>query len=125
MHIHHNMDEYVVVLSGSLRCRLGNRDVDLETGDAAFMPRGLEHAFTNLHAEPCDCFWVFNPGGFHPFLAALDEAGTFDPQVVGPIAARHGHELTGRRSRYCSGSDTNAAAGPSPLSPPDNDSSGV
>ena len=35
------------------------------------------------------------PGGFHPFLAALDEAGSFDPQVVGPIAARYGHELTG------------------------------
>jgi len=95
MHIHHNMDEYVMVRSGSLRCRLGDRDVDLEPGDAAFMPRGLEHTFTNLHAQPCDVVWVFNPGGFHPFLAALDDAGTFDPQVVGPIAARYGHELTG------------------------------
>jgi len=95
MHIHHNMDEYVVVLSGALRCRLGDRDVDLQTGDAAFMPRGLEHTFTNLHAEPCECLWVFNPGGFHPFLAAVDVAGTFDPQVLGPIAARYGHELTG------------------------------
>ena len=95
MHIHHDMDEYLVVLSGSLRCRLGERDVDLEAGDAAFMPRGLEHTFTNVHAQPCECAWVFNPGGFHEFLAALDDAATFDPQVVGPIAERHGHELTG------------------------------
>lgn len=95
MHIHHDMDEYIVILSGALRCRLGDRDVDLQTGDAAFMPRGLEHTFTNLHAEPCECVWVFNPGGFHPFLAALDHASTFDPEVVGPIAARYGHEITG------------------------------
>lgn len=95
LHVHHEMDEYVVVLAGSLRCRLGDHDMDLEAGDAAFMPRGLEHTFTNLHDEPCEVVWVFNPGGFHPFLAALDDAGTFDPQVVGPIAARHGHELTG------------------------------
>ena len=95
LHIHHHQDEYVVVLSGSLRCRLGDRDVDLAAGDAAFMPRDLEHTFTNVHEEPCDIVWVFQPGGFHPFLAAVDEVGTFDPAVLGPIAARYGHELTG------------------------------
>ena len=59
------------------------------------MPRGLEHTFTNVYEEPCDLVWVFQPGGFHPFLADVDEAGTFDPAVLGPIAARYGHELTG------------------------------
>jgi hypothetical protein len=36
-----------------------------------------------------------SPGGFHPFLAELDAAATFDPAVVGPIAARYGHRFTG------------------------------
>lgn len=59
------------------------------------MPRGLEHIFTNVHPEPCDVAWVFQPGGFHPLLAAVDDAGTFEPAVLGHIAARCGHELTG------------------------------
>ncbi len=95
LHVHHRQDEYVLVLSGSLRCRIAGDDVDLDAGDAALIPRGLEHTFTNVNPEPCDTVWVIQPGGFHPFLAALDDAGTFDPEVVGPIAARHGHELTG------------------------------
>ena len=32
MHIHHHMDEYLVIRSGALRCRLGDRDVDLQAG---------------------------------------------------------------------------------------------
>ena len=95
MHIHHHQDEYVLVLSGSLRCRVGDHDIDLASGDAALLPRGLEHTFTNAYEEPCDIVWVFQPGGFHPFLAAVDEADTFDPAVLGPIAAQYGHELTG------------------------------
>ena len=95
LHVHHQQDEYVVVLSGSLRCRVGDLDVDLAAGDAAFMPRGLEHTFTNVLEQPCDIIWVFQPGGFHPFLAAVDAAGTFDPAVLGPIAEQYGTELTG------------------------------
>jgi len=93
MHIHHNMDEYVVVLSGSLHCRLGDRDVDLKTGDAAFMPRGLEHTFTNLHAEPCDCFWVFNPGGF--------SSAELGPRAAQSVAAQKSR----RSASSTSGSD--------------------
>lgn len=95
MHIHDHMDEYVLVMSGSLRCRVDGEDIDLEPGDAATIPRGCEHTFTNVHEEDCQVVFALTPGGFHPFLAELDAAASFDPEVVGPIGARHGHRMTG------------------------------
>ena len=84
-----------MVLSGTLRCRIDGEDLDLGPGDAAVIPRGAEHTFTNVADEPCEMAWVILGGGFHPFLEELDAAGTFDLAVVGPIAERHGHALTG------------------------------
>lgn len=95
LHIHHHVDEYVLVLEGALHVQLGEESLELAAGDAAVLPRGVEHTFVNRGDEECRVVWVILGGGFQPFLAELDAAATFDLEVVGPIAERHGHTLTG------------------------------
>lgn len=95
LHVHHHVDEYVLVLSGTLHVRVGGEELDLAAGDGAVLARGVEHGFVNRTDAPCEVVWVILGGGFHPFLAAFDAAGTYDLGVLGPIAERHGHTLTG------------------------------
>jgi len=45
MHIHHNEDESIFLLEGSLRFQLGNDVFDVAQGDTVYMPRGKVHGF--------------------------------------------------------------------------------
>ncbi|MBN9888131.1 cupin domain-containing protein [Salipiger abyssi] len=45
LHIHHNEDEYIYVLEGSLRFQLGDEAFDVGEGDHVYMPRGKIHGF--------------------------------------------------------------------------------
>lgn len=45
MHIHHNEDEFIYLLEGSLRFQLGDEAFDVNEGDHVYMPRGVKHGF--------------------------------------------------------------------------------
>jgi len=45
LHIHHNEDEYIYLLEGSLRFQLGDDVFDVGEGDTVYMPRRKVHGF--------------------------------------------------------------------------------
>lgn len=51
-HSHSGNDEFIYVLDGVLRYRVGGEERDLAPGDWMFTPRGTVHAFSNPHAAP-------------------------------------------------------------------------
>jgi uncharacterized cupin superfamily protein len=51
-HSHSANDEFIYVLEGVLRYRVGDDERDLSPGDWMFTPRGSVHAFSNPHAAP-------------------------------------------------------------------------
>lgn len=45
LHIHHNEDEYIYLLEGSLRFQIDDDVFDVAEGDTVYMPRGKVHGF--------------------------------------------------------------------------------
>ncbi len=68
LHVHHEQEESLHVLSGRFKVRVGDEEQILEQGGFAFMPSGLPHAFLNLTDEPAEIVVVYTPGGGHSLL---------------------------------------------------------
>jgi quercetin dioxygenase-like cupin family protein len=51
-HSHSANDEFIYVLEGVLRYRVGEDERDLSPGQWMFTPRGSVHAFSNPHSAP-------------------------------------------------------------------------
>jgi uncharacterized cupin superfamily protein len=49
-HSHTGNEEFVYVLEGVLRFRVGSEERDLGPGDCMFTPKGTVHAFSNPHS---------------------------------------------------------------------------
>lgn len=98
LHVHHEQEETLHVLSGRFKVRVGDEDHVLEQGGFAFMPSGLPHAFLNLTDEPAEIVVVYTPGGGHRFyeeLGPLTRNGTPDRAEVAACFERHGMTLLG------------------------------
>jgi quercetin dioxygenase-like cupin family protein len=98
LHVHHEQEEALHVLSGRFKVRVGDEEQILEQGGFAFMPSGLPHAFLNLTDEPAEIVVVYTPGGGHSFyaeLGPLTRNGMPDPAEVAACFERHGMTLLG------------------------------
>ena len=98
LHVHHEQEESLHVLSGQFKVRVGDEEQVLERGGFAFMPSGLPHAFLNLADEPAEIVVVYTPGGGHRFyeeLGPLTRDGTPDRTEVAACFERHGMALLG------------------------------
>ena len=98
LHVHHEQEESLHVLSGRFKVRVGDEEQILEQGGFAFMPSGLPHAFLNLTDEPAEIVVVYTPGGGHRFyeeLGPLTREGTADRAEVAACFERHGMTLLG------------------------------
>ncbi|WP_267360277.1 MULTISPECIES: XRE family transcriptional regulator [unclassified Methylobacterium] len=54
------VSEYIFVLKGRLRAKLGDRAFVVEEGDSLYFEADAGHAFTNLGTEPCQYFLVID-----------------------------------------------------------------
>jgi quercetin dioxygenase-like cupin family protein len=98
LHVHHQQDETVHVLSGRFRVRIGDELHTLDSGGFAYLPAGLPHAFLNLTGEPAEVIVVYTPGGGHTFyeeLGPATRAATPDRDEIAAIFERHGMTLLG------------------------------
>jgi quercetin dioxygenase-like cupin family protein len=98
LHVHHQQEETLHVLSGRFKVRVAEEEVLLEQGGFAFMPSGLPHAFLNLTDEPAEIVIVYTPGGgasFYAELGPLTRNGTPDRAEVAACFERHGMTLLG------------------------------
>ena len=97
-HIHHDADETFYLLSGECEFLLGTRRFVRGPGATVFVPRGTEHTFRVVSAEPCRHLVILTPGGFEGFFADMS-AGQFripeDMATISQSAARHHLSFTG------------------------------
>ena len=63
-HIHRNEDELSYVLEGTIWARVGDREVEADTGSYVWKPRGVLHAIWNPGPEPARILEVISPAGF-------------------------------------------------------------
>jgi quercetin dioxygenase-like cupin family protein len=98
LHVHHEQEEAIHVLTGRFKIRIGDELSTLAPGGFAYMPSGLPHAFLNLTDEPAELIVVYTPGGCHKFYAELGPATrteTPDRAEIAAIFERHGMTLLG------------------------------
>jgi quercetin dioxygenase-like cupin family protein len=98
LHVHHEQEESLHVLSGRFKVRVDDEERVLEQGGFAFMPSGLSHAFLNLTDEPAEIVVVYTPGGGAPFYAELGPLTRNNMPDRAEVAAcfeRHGMTLLG------------------------------
>jgi mannose-6-phosphate isomerase-like protein (cupin superfamily) len=91
-HVHHRDDEAWYVLEGTLRFRLGEREVTAAAGSAVLAARGTPHTFWNPAPEPARYLLVMTRAIFRLIedLHALPER---TPEAVLAVFARYDSEL--------------------------------
>ena len=106
LHLHEAQDEWMYVLDGEMRFRVGDDVVPAPVGSFAFIPRGVPHCWQNVGSTPGRLLAVITPAGMERFFkrwaaqpeanrnlesfrALGQEAGMI---VVGPPLA-HSHPL--------------------------------
>lgn len=52
LHVHHQDDEAWHVISGALRFRFEDREVDVDAGSSVLVPAGVAHTFGNAGPSP-------------------------------------------------------------------------
>lgn len=98
LHVHHNQEETIHVLTGRYKVRIGDETFHLDKGGFAYLPSGVPHAFLNLTDEPGEIVVVYTPGGGHRFyeeLGPLTRNGSPDRATVAAVFEKHGMTLLG------------------------------
>ena len=98
LHVHHNQEETIHVLSGRFKVRIGDETFELDERGFAYLPSKVPHTFLNLTDEPGEIIVVYTPGGCHHFYEELGPAtrnGTPDRAVVAAIFEKHDMSLLG------------------------------
>lgn len=63
----HELDQHIAfeemyyVLEGKGRCKIGGTEYIASAGDAAFVPAGERHQWTNIGSAPLKFIWVCSP----------------------------------------------------------------
>jgi mannose-6-phosphate isomerase-like protein (cupin superfamily) len=92
LHIHHDADELLFVLEGTVDFVCNNERFRTGPGGFAAMPRGVPHAFRNFENTAARMIVLLSPGGFEQVMPAMKGrpvsdfpsiAATYDLEVVG------------------------------------------
>jgi quercetin dioxygenase-like cupin family protein len=78
LHVHEERDECIYVLHGALRIQAGEDVYEAPQGSCAFIPRGVEHRFSNTTGEVARLLGVYAPGGIEPFFESF--AASVEPK---------------------------------------------
>jgi mannose-6-phosphate isomerase-like protein (cupin superfamily) len=91
-HIHLEEDEAWYVLEGRLGVRLGDREVEADTGGAVYGPRGTSHTYWNAGTGRLRYLLIMGPRT-RAALAAMHDGTTRDRAALTAVFADHGIEL--------------------------------
>ena len=86
LHVHRRNDETFYVLEGDVRLFLGDRQIMLAPGQAAFAPRDVPHTY-RVESDRARWLVINSPAGFEQFLRAASEPA---PRAELPPAGRPG-----------------------------------
>ena len=98
LHLHHDSDEVMFVLSGEFSFKIGDEFSTGGPGTCAFMPRDIPHAWKNSGTETGRAFFIYTPGAagklFEEMRRAQPAASVSDPQFA-QLFRRYGWEIVG------------------------------
>jgi mannose-6-phosphate isomerase-like protein (cupin superfamily) len=92
LHVHHEDDEAWYVLEGTLRFRLGGRELEAPAGAAVFGPRGVAHTFWNPGPGPCRYLLVMTPRTLQ-LIEELHSLPDREPETLRRHFRRYGCEV--------------------------------
>ena len=72
-HVHVNEDQVILVISGELGVRVGDKEWTVGPGETAYRPKGLPHSVWNVGPDPVDMMEITSPGSFDAYFATLGE----------------------------------------------------
>ena len=97
LHFHELQDEWLYVLKGEMRFRLGDDVMPAPAGSFAFIPRSVAHTWQNAGCEPAFLLATFVPSGLEQFFEhdaeLTDHAGDLD--TFGALAPEAGMTVVG------------------------------
>ncbi len=97
LHVHTREEEWVYLLEGQLRWKLGDELSTESTGASLFIPRGAAHGFHNATDKPARMVATFTPAGIEGFFDRLADLKAFDLEAFRAAAAAHRMEVLGPR----------------------------
>lgn len=87
-HIHHEHDEYFLVVSGELTLAVEHGEISLTAGDFAHAPRGSVHGYRNARDEiPCTAWCFYTPPGYEGYFRAVHVAAEGGTQITPAVLA--------------------------------------
>jgi quercetin dioxygenase-like cupin family protein len=95
LHVHTREDEFVYVIDGDFRWKLGDELRHTPAGSLVFIPRGLAHCFQNVGAQPGRLLVMFSPSGMEGFFDRLAGSTELDLEAFTAAAGDHGMEVVG------------------------------
>lgn len=90
-HVHSREDESFYLQEGTLAIQVGDKILNVSTGDFVHMPRGVVHSFKNVGEETAKLLMVATPAGLENYFAEtfFPTADIADiPQIGQAVIAR-------------------------------------
>jgi mannose-6-phosphate isomerase-like protein (cupin superfamily) len=102
LHLHHDSDEVMYVLSGEFSFKVGDTVISGGPGTCVFMPRDVAHAWKNTGTETGRAFFIYTPGRAGKVFeesagsGAAPPPASATPDPIGEeLMRRHGWEIVG------------------------------
>lgn len=100
LHRHFHQDEWFFVLSGEFVVKVGDDVFHLKTGDTAFAPRQIAHAFAKISDDRAHMLILFQPAGsIEDFFREMSKLGRAIPrdkdEVLRNLFRKYDMELLG------------------------------
>lgn len=97
LHIHHNEDETIFVLEGTLTIWVGKQRITAPAGTLVYAPRDIPHAFRCDGDGPARVQLTANPAGFEGFILAAAEknppTAPPDMEKIRQVAKKYGVDI--------------------------------
>jgi mannose-6-phosphate isomerase-like protein (cupin superfamily) len=71
VHKHLNEDELIYIQQGNGVFTLGEREIPVRAGSAAFVPKGVWHGLRNTGNKPLHMLFSFTPSGFEGYFREI------------------------------------------------------
>jgi mannose-6-phosphate isomerase-like protein (cupin superfamily) len=85
-HLHTNEDEWILVISGTLRVDALDKQNILKPGEHLKIPKGEWHRWLPASGAPTHALFLFSPAGIEKMFRELVE----QPDRIGAIRDKHG-----------------------------------
>ncbi len=98
LHMHSREDELFYVIDGQFRIWHGDEEMEVSSGEVAFLPRNMRHTYQNIGDQAGRLLVTITPAGFEGFFRAVSErklSAPEDMEELQALAKEYGLEFVG------------------------------